>query len=242
VLTLTGGPPAPEAPEAGEEAADLSAEKIRREVDQHVAIIDCAVGLHPRKNFAANGDALLNDPAALRGGDGFFDDGVPLGLAGFPAERDAAPPVFVTGFQHQVLSLATDEIEEFDGHALMRSACVGHDTCPGNVIADEFTFVEGKKSVVTLVSEHREERLDMRDFAAEVVGHAGGVCSDRIDQWFAFSGTGHDVVDEHAAIDEVNFFAVGEQRFAVELDIARVGEFNGHAHFFKPRCSTLSHG
>src|ERR1700757_327834 len=74
--------------EAGEEAADFAAEKIGGEIDEHVAIVDCAVGPHPRKNFAADGDALLHDPAALRGGDSFFDNRVPFGFAGSPAERD----------------------------------------------------------------------------------------------------------------------------------------------------------
>src|SRR5712692_2605189 len=77
--------------EAGEEAAELASEEIGSEVDEHVAELDGFVGRDVRKNFAADGDALLHDPggalfARLSGGDGAADGFVPIVFVGFPAE------------------------------------------------------------------------------------------------------------------------------------------------------------
>src|SRR5215472_12332778 len=87
--------------EAREETADFSSEQIRREVYEHLAVVHFAVGLYPREHFAADGDALLHNPAALRRRHGFLDDCVPISFAGFPAKCDPAAAIFVAGFENE---------------------------------------------------------------------------------------------------------------------------------------------
>src|SRR5215467_4824701 len=97
--------------QAREKARNLAAEKVGREVHQHVAIVHLAVRLHPREYFAADRNALLDDPAPFGLADGPFDHSIPFGSAGFPAKGHPAAAVLVTGFEHQVGPLAADEIE-----------------------------------------------------------------------------------------------------------------------------------
>src|SRR6266852_2826758 len=69
--------------EAGEEAAQFSAEEIWSEIDEHVFELYAAGLRDVGKNLAADGDAFLHDPAAgisasVPGRDGPFDRGVPV--------------------------------------------------------------------------------------------------------------------------------------------------------------------
>src|SRR5579863_10343304 len=88
--------------EAREKSCELSAEKIRSEIDEHVFEIDGGVGAtgfcDVGENFPADGDAFLDDPAAcvaacICGGQCFLDAGVPGFFVGFPSECDAGAPV-----------------------------------------------------------------------------------------------------------------------------------------------------
>src|SRR5262245_22028061 len=125
--------------EAREEATDSAAEKVRCEVHQHVAVVCFAVGLNPGEYFAADGDALLNNQAALGGVDGFFDPPVPVRFAGFPAHGHAAAPVFVAWLEHQAVALAADEIEQLNRRAIVRRASVGDNACPRHMLANQFS-------------------------------------------------------------------------------------------------------
>src|SRR5579859_567261 len=54
--------------QARQKAREFSAEEIRGEVHEHVAVIHFADIGDVREYFAANGNALLNDPGAVLGG------------------------------------------------------------------------------------------------------------------------------------------------------------------------------
>src|SRR5215467_7338143 len=54
----------PRSTQPRQEPAQLSAEKVRRKIHQHVAKLHLAIRLNPRKYFATNRDALLHNPAA----------------------------------------------------------------------------------------------------------------------------------------------------------------------------------
>ena len=75
-----------------------------------------------------------------------------------------------------------------------------------------------------VVGQQREERLLVRDLAAQGVGHAHLAAGDGVDQDAAVVGARDHVVDEHAAVHHVDAPAAGDQRGAVEAQIARVGD------------------
>src|ERR1700740_1513578 len=87
--------------EACQEATKFSAKQVRRGVDEHIAEFNMAVRSDVGENFAANGDALLNNPTALfwcaGGRNGASDGGIPFGFAGFPPKSNPRTAVFVVG-------------------------------------------------------------------------------------------------------------------------------------------------
>src|SRR6266581_9748502 len=216
--------------EAREEAAEFATEQIRCEIDEHVAEIDLPDIRDVRKQFAADGDALLNDPDAICGGQGAFDGLIPSSFAGFPAEGDAGAAILVARFEYQVFALPADEGEQLDGLAVMVGLDVRDDTRPGDVSLNQFAFAVRKERAVLRIRQHREKGLHMRDFAAEIVGDADGVRGIGFDQRRTFGGPGDDVVDKHAAVDEVDLLVLGDEGFAVPLELARVGDERWDAH------------
>src|SRR5579859_162880 len=138
--------------EAGEEAAEFSAEQIGREVHQHVAKLDGLDRRDVRENFPADGDAFLDDPNAagrcgvdgIDGGDRAADGFVPIFFVGFPTESDPASSVFIAGFEHKVFAIFANELQQLDVFAVVRGAGIGNDASPRNVAANDFAFLVGK--------------------------------------------------------------------------------------------------
>src|SRR5712664_3896759 len=135
--------------ESSEEAAEFAAKQVRGEIDEHVTELDGVVGCDIGKDFAANGDALLHDPAAgiftgPNGRDGATDGLVPIVFVGFPAEGDAAAAVFIAGFEHEIRTVFANEIEQLDMLAVVSGAGIRDDAGPGNVAANEFALVMRK--------------------------------------------------------------------------------------------------
>ncbi len=95
---------------------------------------------------------------------------------------------------------------------------------------------------VARVGEHREERLLVRQLAAQRVGHAHGPCGVRVHQRAAVVGPIDDVVDEAPAVDQVDTPAVEGQRRAVKHQVARVAHDSGHSQVEEPRLQHLELG
>src|SRR6266403_5453914 len=90
--------------EAGEKATELSAEQIRGEIHQHVAVIDFAGLSNVREDFAPDGYAFLGDPHAVLCRKSKLDRRVPGGFTGFPAGGPAGPPYSSPGLRANVLA------------------------------------------------------------------------------------------------------------------------------------------
>src|SRR5690348_7355242 len=80
--------------QAGEESAQFSAEEIGSKIHEHVAELDGAAVEYLREDFAADRNALLDDPAAALScfsvaGNGLLDGCIPITFAGFPTEGNA---------------------------------------------------------------------------------------------------------------------------------------------------------
>src|SRR5262249_51211250 len=153
-----------------------------------------------REDFAANGDALLNDPGARRRGESTPDGGVPGGFVGLPAQGDAGASIFIAGLEHKVLALAADEREEVDRIAIVSRLHVRDHARPWDVCADDFTLIVREQSAIAFVGEHGEEGFYVRNLATKVVGHADGVGCVSFYERRAFGGLGDNVVDEHTAV------------------------------------------
>ena len=147
--------------EAGEEAGELSSEKIGREIDEHVFEVDgriFAAGLRDvGEDFAADGDAFLDDPAAsiaahVCSGESFFDGGVPGFFVGFPAESYTGAAVLVAGLENKILALVANEGEKLDCVAVVMGARFGNDACPRNVTADELLLMSFERCLRILFS------------------------------------------------------------------------------------------
>ncbi len=97
--------------ESGQEAADFSPKKIWREIDEHVAVVDFADIGDIGEYFAANGDALLDDPGAVFCGKGAANRRIPASLVCFPTKSHARAPVFVARLEDEVFALPADECD-----------------------------------------------------------------------------------------------------------------------------------
>src|SRR4029077_9047100 len=96
------------------EATELSAEQIRREIHQHVPVIDFADVRDVGKNFAPDGDAFLHNPHAILRRKRALNGHAPVGFTVSPAEGYARAAIFIAGLEDQVLSFLTDKSEQVD--------------------------------------------------------------------------------------------------------------------------------
>src|SRR5229473_6259625 len=219
--------------EARQKTAQLSAEQIGREVHQHVPVVHLADVRGERKNLAADRNTFLRDPHAILGGQRALDGVVPRVFAGLPAKRHARTAILIARFQHQVFALLADKREQLHLLPVMRRLDVRDDTCPGNVILNEFAFAEREKRSVLFIRQHREKSLYVRNLAAEVVRHAHRIRRVGLHQRRAFGRLCNDVVDQHAPVDQINHFALRHELFAVEFKFPWIGDQRGHAHSFE---------
>ena len=96
---------------SGKKASELSAEQIRGEIHQHVAVIDPADVRDVRKDFAADGDAFLGDPHTVLRRKRALDRRVPVSFARFPAEGHAGAAILIARLQDKVLAFFTNKCE-----------------------------------------------------------------------------------------------------------------------------------
>src|SRR6202008_2191114 len=83
--------------------------------------------------------------------------------------------------------------------------------------------------------EYGEERLFVRDFARQRVGHADGARCIGFHQRVALGWASENVVDQHATVQQIDLATLRFQILAVELEIAWIAHDRGHALTFKAR-------
>src|SRR5712664_39114 len=225
--------------ETRQKAAQFSAEQIRRKVHQHVPVVHLADVGGERKDLAADRNAFLRDPHAIFRRQRALDGAVPRVFTGLPAKRHARTAVLIARFQYQVFALLADKREQLHLLPVMRRLDVRDDARPGNVIFDEFAFAEREKRTVLFIRQHREKSLHVRNFAAEVVRYAHRIRRVGLHQRRAFDRLRNDVVDQHAAVDEINYFILSHELFSVEFKLAWFGDERGHAHSFETLLKNL---
>ena len=103
-------------------------------------------------------------------------------------------------------------------------------------------LVGGEQISEALVGQHREERLLVRDLAAERVGDAHGAGRVRLGQRAAVVGAREDVVDEHTAVDQVDRLAVGGEPVVLEAQVTRVADDGRDAQLDELRLQDLELG
>ena len=101
--------------------------------------------------------------------------------------------------------------------------------------ADQLAFGWAEERGILLVGEDGEKGFLVRDFAGEGVGDADGAGRVGFNEGGTFRGTRNDVVDEHAAIDEVDALAVRGELAGFEIEIAGIGQDRGDAFALEMR-------
>jgi len=81
------------------------------------------------------------------------------------------------------------------------------------MLLNQFALAVGKKRAVLFAGEHREKTPSMRIYAAEVIRHAHGVRRVGFDQRGTLGRLGHDVVDKHATVDQIDLLGPRRERF-----------------------------
>src|SRR3989442_742404 len=151
------------------------------------------------------------------------------------AELHAGPAIVVIGLEDKVRAAPTDVFEQLYRLGFKRGFYIAQQAGPGHVSLDQLALGWRKEFAIALVGQHREKGLLVRNLATQAVGDAHGARLVGADQRGAFGGPRNDVVDQHAAINEVNLAALRGQCPAVELELARIADQSGYAQFFKPR-------
>src|SRR5262249_40272937 len=98
LAATTGYVRKPGGAKARQKSAQLAAKQVRREIPQHVLVVDRAVLRDVRKYFAPDRNALLDDPRAAVRSNRFGDRRIPLAFIRFPSQGHAASSVFVAWF------------------------------------------------------------------------------------------------------------------------------------------------
>ena len=109
------------------------------------------------------------------------------------------------------------------------SAAFGDDARPRHVGADDGVLVGAEACRVRLVGEHREERLLVRDLAAEGVGHAREAIAVGLHEHARVVGACDEVVHQRTPIHQVDGLPEDDQPAVHDLQIARVGDQRRHA-------------
>ncbi len=134
------------------------------------------------------------------------------------------PAEVVGRLEHEAGAVAADEGREIDLCARARPCLpLRHHSRPGHVRADHRVLGGAESRRVRLVGEHREERLLVRDLAAERVGHARQSIPVRLDQHPRVVRPRHQVGHQRAPVDQVDRLAVRDQAVVDDLEVARVG-------------------
>src|SRR5262249_7382085 len=154
------------------------------------------------------------DPAALALVDRFLDRAVPGALGRFPAQRHAGAAVLVVRLDDEAIAVLADVRDQIDVAAVAADGPLADHRRPREVPADERALAGVERGGAPLVAEPGEERLFVRDLAAQRVRDADGPPLVRLDQRAALVGAGDDVVDEDATIDEIDGPAARRQHAA----------------------------
>src|SRR5258707_283813 len=141
-------------------------------------------------SVAPYGDALLRHPAAVALRDRAGDRRVPFRLARFPSERDACAPVLVVWLDHKLIAVRAQEREQIHGGAATRNRSILDESRPRNMPANDLALVGREEPGMTLIGEHREKGLLVRDLAAQRVGHADDPLLVRIEESTALALAG----------------------------------------------------
>src|SRR4029453_9740966 len=131
---------------------------------------------------------------------------------------DARAAVFIRGLHDERLALRTDVRQQVVRRAVSRRPALANHARPWDVPADQRALFLVEEAGVAIVGQDGEERLLVRNLAAERVGHADGASLVRLYERRALLGPGDDVVDEHAAIHEVDRASLGDESAACELE------------------------
>src|SRR5258708_28587218 len=131
--------------ETGKKASELSAEQVRSEIHQHVAVIDLADVRDVRKDFATDRDAFLDDPHPVLCRKRKLDRRVPGVFSGFPAEGHSGAAILIAGLKDQVFALLTDKAEQLDGLAVVPRLDARDNPRPGNTLTAPFPFAAPEK-------------------------------------------------------------------------------------------------
>src|SRR5438445_8391380 len=77
--------------------------------------------------------------------------------------------------------------------------------------ANERLFVAAEERSVPIVGEDGEERFLVRNLTPKRIGHADGTLLVRVEHRAAVALASDDVVDEHAAVHEIDSLAIREE-------------------------------
>ena len=105
---------------------------------------------------------------------------------------------------------------------------------PRDVRVEQHLFVRREQVAVCIVGQHGEERLLVRDLAAEGVRDADRTIRVGAEQCGAILPASEDVVHQHAAIDEIDDTSVGHQLAVLVHEVTRVGHHGGQSTALEP--------
>src|SRR5262249_54110330 len=148
----------------------------------------------------------------------------------------------VVRLDDEVLAVRAQIRNQIDVAAIARDAPLLDERGPWNVATDQGTLVRRKQIGVPIAREDGEERLLVRDLAAQRVRDADGARVIRVEQGAAVGFARKDVVDQNATVDEIDARAARVQTSGPRqagrhvraagryvLEVARVGDDRRHA-------------
>src|SRR5689334_1626001 len=107
----------------GQKPGKFATEHVWCEFYQHVVEFHLSVRINVGELSAPHRNFFLHNPAALRrrfsAGNGLLDRVLPLASVRLPSKRHACAAVFVAGFQHQVVLVLPDVVEQDDRPTLI---------------------------------------------------------------------------------------------------------------------------
>src|SRR5512140_480160 len=144
-------------------------------------------------------DAILHDVRLLPRG---REPRLPLGVGGLPAEHDPLAAVFIVRLEYESFPAVANEARQVDLLAIENGMPVFYHASPRHVHPDRRRLLHAEQASISFIAQYGETRLLVQQLAREGVDHAHGVVAHRADHRPVDATPLHELVDQHALVDE----------------------------------------
>src|SRR5271156_4282251 len=137
-------------------------------------------------------------------------------------ERHASAAILVVRLQHEILASVAHVFQQAESFSVARGLAVREQPRPWDVPANQFALRSTEERSILLVGKHSEKSLLVRNLAGKRIGHANRAGTVSVHQGRALSAARDDIVNQNAAINQINALTMRREPPFGENQVARI--------------------